>query len=82
MDRLWPALLLTLQIATVATALTAVVGVPLAMFMAKRRFRGKSFLEALILVPLVLPPTVVGYAIALLVSGSSPRTSMRPAPWS
>ena len=66
MERLWPALLLTLQIATVATVLTAVVGVPLAMLMAKRRFRGKSLVEAMILVPLVLPPTVVGYLLIAL----------------
>lgn len=66
MDRLWPAMLLTLQIALVATALTALVGVPLALFMAKRRFKGKSALEAVILVPLVLPPTVVGYLLIML----------------
>src|SRR5688500_13921938 len=68
MDRLWPAMLLTLEIALVATALTALVGVPLALFMAKRRFSGKSALEAVILVPLVLPPTVVGYLLIMLLA--------------
>ena len=63
MERLWPPLLLTLQIATAATLLTALVGIPLALVMARRRFRGKSIVEALILVPLVLPPTVLGYLL-------------------
>ncbi len=66
MERLWSSLLLTLQIATAATLLAALVGVPLALLMSRRRFAGKSAAEALILVPLVLPPTVVGYLLILL----------------
>lgn len=66
MDALWPSLWLTLRIASAATLLVLVVGVPLAMVMAKRRFAGKTLVEALILVPLVLPPTVVGYLLIVL----------------
>ena len=66
MDRLWPSLWLTLEIAAAATLAAAAVGLPLAQVMAKRRFSGKSAVEALVLVPLVLPPTVVGYLILML----------------
>jgi len=63
MNDLWPALWLSLRIATTATAVTMLLGVPLAYFTARRQFPGKSVVEALILTPLVLPPTVVGYLI-------------------
>jgi molybdate transport system permease protein len=60
---LLPPLLLSLAIALCATAVVAATAIPLAFFMARRPFPGKSLLEALIIVPLVLPPTVVGYLI-------------------
>ena len=63
MSGLWGSLLLSLGIATMATVVVAAVGVPLAYFMARRRFPGRSVLEALLVVPLVLPPTVVGFLI-------------------
>src|SRR6187397_3472951 len=65
MTDIWPALWLSLRIAAVATALCALVGVPLAFALRRRRFVGRSILEALILLPMVLPPTVVGYVILL-----------------
>lgn len=63
MSDLWRPLLLSLCVAGLATLLVAAVGVPLAYLMARRRFPGRSVLEALLTVPLVLPPTVVGYLI-------------------
>ena len=63
MNDLWRPLLLSLVIATMATLLVAAAGIPLAYFMARRRFVGRSVVEALITVPLVLPPTVVGYLL-------------------
>jgi molybdate transport system permease protein len=57
---------LSLEIASMATLVTIAVAVPLAYGMARRAFAGKSFVEALILVPLVLPPTVVGYLLIML----------------
>ena len=66
MGELSDALWLTLGIATSATLLAAVVGVPLAALTARRAFAGRSALEALVLLPLVLPPTVVGYGLIAL----------------
>jgi molybdate transport system permease protein len=65
MSHVWTPLLLSLRIAAAATALTALVAVPLAFVLARRRFVGKSAVEALIVVPLVLPPTVVGYLLIM-----------------
>ncbi|HRH00350.1 MAG TPA: hypothetical protein PLR99_29100, partial [Polyangiaceae bacterium] len=53
--------LLSLEIALAATALAAAVGVPVAALLARRRFFGREALDALLSVPLVLPPTVLGY---------------------
>jgi len=63
MSRLWPSMLLSLQVAIVSTLLVALIGIPLSYVMGRRKFRGKSIFEALLIVPLVLPPTVVGYLI-------------------
>jgi len=63
LSELWGPLKLSLRIAAAATALGALIGIPLALFMSRRRFIGKSLLDALIVVPMVLPPTVVGFVI-------------------
>ncbi len=57
---------LSLIISSAATAVVALVGIPLAARMARAGFPGKSALETLLTLPLVLPPTVVGYAIVIL----------------
>ena len=66
MSQVLPSLLLSLRIAVLATLLAALVAVPLAWWMARHRLPGRSLLEALLCVPLVLPPTVVGYFIIIL----------------
>ena len=64
--RLHP-LWLTLKVATVATLSAFVVGVALAFLLAKGRFRGREWLDAFLTLPLVLPPTVLGYYLIVLV---------------
>lgn len=66
MTDIWGPLLLSLRIAVLATALAAAIGIPLALLMSRRRFRGKSLLEAVIVLPLAMPPTVLGYGIIRL----------------
>ncbi|HEY7117274.1 MAG TPA: molybdate ABC transporter permease subunit [Tepidisphaeraceae bacterium] len=65
MNDLWGPLFLSSGIALAATALTALLGVPLAFALSRRHFRGKSLLEAMLTLPLVLPPTVVGYMLII-----------------
>jgi molybdate transport system permease protein len=60
------ALRLSLVSATAATALSLVLGVPLAWVLARSRARGRSVLRALVTVPLVLPPVVGGVALFLV----------------
>ncbi len=69
MNDLWQPLGLSLRVALAATLLTVLLGVPLAYGMARRAFPGRSLVEGFILLPLVLPPTVVGYLI-IVVLGS------------
>ena len=60
------ALRLSLQVAIVATALNALIGIPIAYLLARRRFWGKGLVDLLVTLPLVLPPTVVGYYLIVL----------------
>jgi molybdate transport system permease protein len=60
------AIRLSIQVAVLATALNALVGIPLAYILAKRRFRGRTALDLLVTLPLVLPPTVTGYYLIVL----------------
>lgn len=60
------ALRLSLQVAVAATALNALVGIPIAYLLARRRFWGRSLVDLLVTLPLVLPPTVVGYYLIVL----------------
>lgn len=57
---------LSLLVATAATAGVALIAIPLAYRLAHVEFRGKSALETVLTLPLVLPPTVVGYGIIVL----------------
>jgi molybdate transport system permease protein len=52
---------LSLQVAALATAICLVLGVALAWLLARRQFWGRGVLSALVTLPLVLPPTVLGY---------------------
>ena len=54
------ALYVTLKLAVVTTVVLMVIAAPVAYFMTYARFPGKSFLEALLYLPMALPPTVIG----------------------
>jgi molybdate transport system permease protein len=60
------ALTLSLRVATVATLLNAAVGIPLAYLLARRTFRARWVVDLLVTLPLVLPPTVTGYYLIVL----------------
>jgi molybdate transport system permease protein len=68
----WFPLWLSLRVAFVSTALAFVAGLWLAYILANREFRGKEVLDAAITLPLVLPPTVLGYYLLVLLAGNSP----------
>lgn len=56
-------LFLSLKTAFIATIIVFMIGILIARLMGRRQFWGKSIIEAIILLPLVLPPTVVGFAL-------------------
>ena len=60
------ALLLSLRVAILATVLNALIGVPLAWALARRRFPGRAAVDLLVTMPLILPPTVTGYYLIVL----------------
>jgi molybdate transport system permease protein len=69
----WQALALTLKLATVTTAILLVVAVPLAAWLVLGRSRMRAAVEALAALPLVLPPTVLGFFLLVLLG---PRTRL------
>jgi len=60
-------LILSLKISLISTIIVLILGVLLARFFTTRSFRGKSFLEVLLILPMVLPPSVIGYGLLILV---------------
>lgn len=68
---IWSAFWLSLQITSTATVGIVIIGLPLALLLARRQFRGKLMLETLINLPLILPPTVMGYYLLLALGRGS-----------
>jgi len=68
----WQALALTLKLATITTAILLAVAIPLAALLVLGRSRMLAFIEALAALPLVLPPTVLGFFLLVLLG---PRTA-------
>jgi molybdate transport system permease protein len=64
-------ILLSFQVAALATLLAGVLGVALAGAISRTRFAGSHLLEVLITAPMVLPPTVLGYYLLLLLGRNS-----------
>ena len=63
----WITLALTLKVAGWATAINAVLGVAVGWLLARKRFVGRDFIDALLTLPLVLPPTVLGYYLLVVI---------------
>ena len=59
----WSPVRLSIQIAGISGILVFILGIMLARFMAKKRFKGRVILETVFLLPLVLPPSVVGFLL-------------------
>lgn len=66
------ALWLTLRLALVTVAILLVIGTPLAWWLARTRFRYKALIEAAVALPLVLPPTVIGFYLLVALGPNGP----------
>jgi molybdate transport system permease protein len=65
-------ILLSFQVSLAATVLTLALGLPLAWVLARRRFPGHDVVEAAVVLPLVLPPTVLGYYLLVVIGARGP----------
>ena len=68
----WSAIRITAALASITTLVLLVLGTPLAWWLARTRSRAKPFLAALVAMPLVLPPTVLGFYLLLLMGPQGP----------
>ncbi len=68
----WQALALSLRVAVLAVAGAAPFALALAWLLSRKRFRGRMLLEALLFLPLILPPVVTGYALLALLGRHAP----------
>jgi molybdate transport system permease protein len=64
---LWITLALTLKVAAWATAINLVLGITAGWLLARHRFPGREFVNAVLTLPLVLPPTVIGYYLLVVI---------------
>ena len=61
----WTAVALSLKVASVATLVALPFGIALAWLLARKNFAGKTLLNAVIYLPLVMPPVVTGYLLLI-----------------
>ncbi|MDB6002142.1 MAG: transporter permease [Rhizobacter sp.] len=67
MEPAWIALGLSLKVALWATAIDLVLGVSIGYLLARTRFPGRELVDSILLLPMVLPPTVLGYYLLVLI---------------
>lgn len=71
-ETLWPPIRLTLELAGVTTVFLLLLGTPIAWWLARTRFRFKEAVAALVALPLVLPPTVLGFYLLIALGPDGP----------
>ncbi|MBC7445283.1 MAG: molybdate ABC transporter permease subunit [Polaromonas sp.] len=71
MDPAWTALFLSLKVAGLATAINGVLGIGVGFALARLRFPGRDLLDTLLTLPMVMPPTVLGYYLLVLLGRRS-----------
>ena len=68
----WDAFWLTIRLATIVSAVLFVIGIPIAYWIASSRWRWKFLVEAAVALPIVLPPTVLGFYVLVALGSRSP----------
>src|SRR5687768_14703473 len=68
----WFPLWLSLRVAALSTLIATVLGLAVAYLLANRTFRGKEIVDAAVTLPLVLPPTVLGYYLLVVLGRGGP----------
>ena len=68
----WSAIEVSLRLSTLTTLLLLILGLPLASWLATSRWRWRFFVEAVVSLPIVLPPTVLGFYVLIAIGPHSP----------
>jgi len=68
----WTAVQLSLRVAAVSTVVALPFGIAIATLLARKEFWGKALLDAMVLLPLVLPPVVTGYLLLIIFGRRAP----------
>lgn len=68
----WPAIILTIRLALIVCLILLVLGMPIAYWLTFSRWRWKFLVESVVALPLVLPPTVLGFYILVAIGQRSP----------
>lgn len=68
----WSPILLSLKVGAISTTIALALGVPIAWWLTRFRFPGRRLISVLILLPMVLPPTVLGYYLLLVIGREGP----------
>ena len=71
-DNFWSPVILSLKVSSVALIVVFIIGILLAKYMNGKKFRGKVVVETILMLPLVLPPTVVGFLLIMVFGLNSP----------
>jgi molybdate transport system permease protein len=71
-NTLWPPIRLTLELAVTTTVVLLVIGTPIAWWLARSTVRWKEAVAAIVALPLVLPPTVLGFYLLIALGPSGP----------
>src|SRR5499427_828488 len=68
----WPAFWLTVRLAVIVSSLLVVIGIPVAHWLTYSRWRWKFLVDAVVALPIVLPPTVLGFYVLMALGSRSP----------
>ncbi|MCH6267499.1 MULTISPECIES: molybdate ABC transporter permease subunit [Neobacillus] len=72
LNEFWPPILLSLKVATISALLALIFGILFGRLFADKHFKGKMIIETLMLLPIVLPPTVIGFLLIFFFGKNSP----------
>ncbi len=79
MESILTPVIISLKVAFVATGIVIIFGIALAWIFCRHSFKGKSVLETIILLPMCLPPTVVGYGMLIVMGRNGPLGKLTEA---
>ena len=72
LSELWPPIRLTLELAACTTIILLIIGTPIAWWLSQSKARWKEAVAAIVALPIVLPPTVLGFYLLILLGPNGP----------